>query len=219
MTKKIHQSNFSPKQIGDSNNKGLTTRATDEPQGSQARNEGSTSSFDNILLQEKNKMILSRTSTLAPQVTEKILEAIKTKYNFPTIEYSKAILTVLFHQGATARSCDGNLSFIMFEKEIKLADIRKILKEQGAPKGERKLAKTLATEIHGIAKKLELPGNLYNLITRENPGKVFTMDEQCWLSDFQANNVQAPASLREMINNAFNRSRQPSEQKKRKTGK
>jgi len=195
-----------------------------EPQsGSNPNNRtasSSSSSFDEILAQEKARLTLPRSNILPPQIVDAILTAIAQKYNFPSNDHSIAVLTVLFHQGGTARSCDGNLTIPMFEKEIKLSEIRKILKEQNAAKCERKLAKSLATKIHEIAKKLGIPGNLYNLISRENPGRSFLLDEQCWLSDFQATNEDAPASLRELINNSFKKQQKPNPSpKQKKTGK
>ena len=59
------------------------------------------------------------------------------------------------------------MTISIFNQEIKLADIRKILKEASCNKSKRKLARSLANEIHGVSVSLELNGNLYKNTTRK----------------------------------------------------
>ena len=113
------------------------------------------------------------------------------------------MLALLFQQGGTARSCDGNMSILIFNQEFKLANIRKILKDCSCNKGERKLARSLANEIKEIALIMEIPGNLYNKIQKKDFLKNFTLEEKVWLSDFQVDNQNCPSELRTLILDTF----------------
>jgi hypothetical protein len=106
---------------------------------------------------------------------------------------------MLFQQGGTARSCDGNMSVTFMDVTVKLADVRKVLKENSCNKSERKLARTLANEIHEIASILEIPGNLYQKIQKQNLDTVFNTEQKVWLSDFQSDNENCPVELRKLI--------------------
>lgn len=77
-------------------------------------------------------------------------------------------------------------------KNLNLLTLEKSLKIARAPKGERKLARSLANEIKEIALIMELAGNLYNKIQNKNLFKNFTIEEKVWLSDFQSNNENCP---------------------------
>jgi len=111
---------------------------------------------------------------------------------------------MLFQQGGTARSCDGNMNATFMEVTVKLAEVRKVLKENSCNKSERKLARSLANEIHEIASILEIPGNLYQKIQKQNLDTTFTMDQKVWLSDFQSDNENCPVELRKLILETFN---------------
>ena len=50
---------------------------------------------------------------------------------------------------------------------------------------------------------MEIPGNLYNKIQKKNLKRTFTMKEKVWLSDFQSDNENCPAELRELIFQTF----------------
>ena len=95
------------------------------------------------------------------------------------------------------------MTISIFDQEIKLADIRKILKEASCNKSERKLARSLANEIHTVSVSLELNGNLYKKIQRENMELIFDVEERAWLSDFQADNPDCPKKLRALISGTF----------------
>lgn len=84
----------------------------------------------------------------------------------------------ILQQGGTARSCDGNMSITLFDKQFKLADLRKIMKQLSCNKAERKLARTLANKIHEISVILSLPANLYLKIQKKNLERKFTMEEK-----------------------------------------
>ena len=101
----------------------------------------------NKLQIEKNNYVTARSSRLQPGVVDKILTKIKENFKLENNEEAASILAILFQQGGTARSCDGNMSIRIFDQEIKLAQIRKILKENSCNKGERKLALTLLDRI------------------------------------------------------------------------
>ena len=149
----------------------------------------------NILAKEKNSYVVSRSSTLQPDIVKDILKKIEKQHNLNTQEEAIAVLALLFQQG--------NMAVKIFDQEFKLANIRKILKNCSCAKGERKLARSLANEIKEIALIMELPGNLYNKIQKQNLSKKFTLEEKVWLSDFQSDNENCPAELRTLILETF----------------
>jgi hypothetical protein len=164
-----------------------------------------------MLLLEKDKFHTSRSNKLPEFATNKVIFALENEYNSKTkntateinTEQVKTILAVHFQQGATSRSCDGNTSINIFDQDYNLATIRKVLKQTGNKNSERKLARSLATYIHSVCEILEIPGNLYNKISRLNTESTFTTSEKAWLSDFQADNKDCPFKLRELINKSF----------------
>jgi hypothetical protein len=170
--------------------------------------------FRKQLETEKEKMVTARTSTLPRGVAEKILETMKKTLELESREQALAIITVLFQLGGTARSCDGNMSVTLFGKETKLAEIRKILKQNSCNKAERKLARTLATEIQEIAQMLELPGNLYSKIQKKDLERKFSTEEKVWLSDFQSDNESCPIRLRNLILETFKKPENNQKKKK-----
>lgn len=157
----------------------------------------------NKLENEKNFYVTNRSSILQPGIVTDILKKIEKQHNLNTQEEAIVVLALLFQQGGTARSCDGNMAVKIFDHEFKLANIRKILKNCSCAKGERKLARSLANEIKEIALIMELPGNLYNKIQKKNLSKNFTIEEKVWLSDFQSDNENCPAELRALILETF----------------
>ena len=155
------------------------------------------------LLTEKEIFSTTRSSQLQEKIALKILEKIKQKFELESDEESLTAISILFQQGGTARSCDGNMTIRIFNKDFKLADVRKCIREVTHPNSERKLARTLASKIHEIASIIEIPGNLYQKIQKQNLEKKFTTAEKAWLSDFQSDNENCPAELRELIVSTF----------------
>jgi hypothetical protein len=155
------------------------------------------------LSEQKRQIVGPRSSKLSEDSVKKILELIKKKYNLSELGEAIPILALLFQGGGTARSCDGNMSISIFKQEIKLADVRKILKEASCNKAERKLARSLANDIHTVSVSLELNGNLYKKIQRENMDIIFDVEERAWLSDFQVDNPDCPTKLRTLIAGTF----------------
>lgn len=158
-----------------------------------------------IIAQKKN-YVAARSSKLQPGIAEKIVTDLAQKFNLEEPQHAIAILAMLFQQGGTARSCDGNMSVIFMDVTVKLTDVRKILKENSCNKSERKLARTLANEIHEIASILEIPGNLYQKIQKQNLNTVFNTEQKIWLSDFQSDNENCPIELRKFILETFKKS-------------
>jgi hypothetical protein len=167
--------------------------------------------FMNSLKKEKKNFVPSRASKLPEGKVDVILETISKVFSF-TREQALAALAALFQQGGTARGCDGNMSTEIFETTIKLADIRKILKQHSCNKSERKLARALATEIYSIALIMEIDGNLYSKIQKSNLEASYTVEERVWLSDFQSDNPDCPIRMRTLIQETFQRK---SEKKKK----
>ena len=167
-----------------------------------------------VLLKEKTTYVAARTSKLQRGTAEKILEEIKNQFELNNREEALVVIAILFQQGGTARSCDGNMSISIFDKEFKLADIRKILKQTSCNKGERKLARTLATEIFQVAETIEIPGNLYQKIQKQDLKQTFSLTEKVWLSDFQSDNEDCPLELRELILSSFKSNKEKNKKKK-----
>lgn len=167
----------------------------------------------NKLELEKKDFITTRSAKLSEKKATEILEKINQKFKLNATEEALTVVSILFQQGGTARSCDSNMSIRIFDKDFKLADIRKCIKEVTHPKSERKLARTLANQIHEIATIMELPGNLYQKIQKQNLGRNFTISEKAWLSDFQSGNENCPTELRDLILNTF-RTRTTTQKKK-----
>lgn len=159
--------------------------------------------FKKILECEKNNIITARSSKLQPRVVNEILKKIIENFKLNSDEEAITVLAVLFQQGGTARGCDGNMNIHIFNQDIKLSQIRKILKENSCNRGERKLARSLANDIYTICKYLELPGNLYNKIQKKDLSREFDIEEKAWLSDFQSDNEDCPAEFRELILDTF----------------
>ena len=156
------------------------------------------------LVKEKAGMETSRTSIFTPEQANQILEKIKDNTQLNSTEEALAVIAVLFNQGGSIRKCDGNLSVKIFEKEIKLAVIRKSLRECSAKLGERKLARTFGTQIQEISLLLEVEGNLAAKIRRNNPDmEPMTIVQTSWLSEFQLENPDCPIELRKLIQDAL----------------
>ena len=159
--------------------------------------------FKKKLLTEKTVYIAARTSKLQRGTAEKIIEKTKENLQLASREEALAVIAILLQQGGTARSCDGNMTITLFDKEVKLADLRKTMKQMSCNKAERKLARTLANEIYEIALIMELPGNLYLKIQKKDLERKFTLEEKVWLSDFQSDNEKCPVELRTLIVDTF----------------
>lgn len=159
--------------------------------------------FLDTLSNEKKNYITTRSSKVQPVVAEKILADITEAKKLDSPQQAKAFLAMFFQQGGTARSCNGNMSITLFGKEMKLAEIKKILKANNCNKAERKLARTLADDIQLISKIMEIPGNLYLKIQKFNLERAFSTEEKVWLSDFQSDNENCPTALRKLIHDTF----------------
>ena len=61
---------------------------------------------------------------------------------------------------------------------------------------------------------MEIPGNLYNKIQKKDLKRTFTMEEKVWLSDFQSDNENCPAELRELILQTFKKEKSSKTSKK-----
>lgn len=158
--------------------------------------------FIDRLQEEKQSLKITRSDALPDAVVDQILFELNERFCFTTPQ-SIAAIAIIFQQGGTARSCDGNTSVEIFNTHVKLVDIRRILKNNRCSREERKLARALANQIQEVSLALKIPGNLYNKIRREYPHRQFNYVEQSWLSDFQANNDSCPPPLRVLINETF----------------
>lgn len=155
------------------------------------------------LIAEKSTYVAARSSKLPLGVAEKIITDLIQTSKLDTPEQALVLLAMIFQQGGTSRSCDGNMAVTYLGKTVKLADIRKILKANSCSKGERKLARTLADRICEIAEIMEIPGNLSQKVQRQNLDRKFEMKEKVWLSDFQSDNENCPLELRKLIQETF----------------
>lgn len=148
------------------------------------------------------KMIVPRSTKLSELQAEEVLTKFAEKHKLTRNE-TLLVITLLFQTGGTNRSCDGNLTVTVFSKEIRLASLRKTLVECKLKASERKLARTLGTQIFQISKELEIPGNLAKKITREFPERKFSTTELAWLSEFQVDNPECPEESRKLITESF----------------
>ena len=168
----------------------------------------------NKLQIKKNNYVNARSSRLQSGVVDKILTKIRENFKLENNEEAASILAILFQQGGTARSCDGNMSIRIFDQDIKLVQIRKILKENSCDKGERKLARSLADTIQEVYLIMEIPSNLYNKIQKKDLKRTFTMEEKVWLSDFQSNNENCPVELKKLSLQTFKKEKSSKTSKK-----
>lgn len=99
---------------------------------------------------------------ISKSVAQKLLDELVKFYSLNDREEALAALSILLQQGATARSCDGNMAVTIFKKEFRLPVRRKRLTGNNLPRGERKLARTYGDQIVHMAVALEIPGNLYS---------------------------------------------------------
>lgn len=169
----------------------------------------------NSLLEEKNNFVPARTSTLPEQKVEAILDDVKKAYELNSHEEAITVVALLFQQGGTARGCDGNMTISILGKTIKLAEIRKILKQNSCAKAERKLARTIATEIHQVAELMGIPGNLYTKIQKNHLETKFDDTQKFWMSDFQSDNPNCPTEIRTLILETFKKKESNNKKKKK----
>jgi len=162
---------------------------------------------------EKENYVAPRSSKLPLGLAEKIITNLTETSDLDNPQQALVMLAMLFQQGGTARSCDGNMAVTFQGKTIKLADVRKVLKANSCNKGERKLARTLADRIYEIAVSMEIPGNLSKKTQRQNLDQKFEMKDKVWLSDFQSDNENCPIELRKLIQETF---KKPIGKKKKK---
>lgn len=152
---------------------------------------------------EKKIYVAARSAKLQLGIAEKIITDTTETANLDNPQQALVLIAMLFQQGGTARSCDGNMVSTYQEKTLKLADVRKVLKSNSCNKAERKLARTLSDRIYEVAKVMEIPGNLYQKIQKKNLERKFEMEEKVWLSDFQSDNENCPIELRKLILESF----------------
>lgn len=152
---------------------------------------------------EKTNYVAARSSKLPLGVAEKIITNLTENAKLENPQQALVLLAMLFQQGGTARSCDGNMVATYQGKTIKLAEVRKTLKQNSCNRAERKLARTLADRIYEIAVAMEIPGNLSQKVQKQNLDRKFEMEEKVWLSDFQSDNENCPVELRKIILETF----------------
>jgi len=153
-------------------------------------------------------IVVPRSSSLTNTQLNKILAKGNEKWKTGS-EDTVAIISILLQQGGTAKSCDGNLTIQFKNKDYKLSQLRAILKEESLARNERKLARSLATQIYIVSCKLDLPGNLAKQIKLNFPQERILDDEIYWLSDFQTNNFDCPEHIRNLLNKNFALKRNP----------
>lgn len=152
--------------------------------------------------EDYRKMIIPRSFKLTQDQTDQVVGKFAENQEL-SWNQAMVVIALLFQSGGTNRSCDGNLQVKIFNKDIKLANLRKALNECKLKGNERKLARSLATQIAEISIKLSIPGNLAKKISREYPERKFAMEELVWLSEFQVDNPSCPEESRKLISDCF----------------
>lgn len=155
----------------------------------------------------KATMSASRNQTVPESLINKILEQISELYKCS--EYSAATaLYILLQQGASANTCDGNLTYKENENLIfTLGPIRKIISKEIGKNSMQKIAKTRATHIYTTSKILQIEGNLTKKIKKLFYEENFEQSDIYWMSDFQAYNPDCPAHIRNKILSTFNKTK------------
>lgn len=155
-------------------------------------------------LEEMKKTVeLPRSNVLSPNTSQAIIKHYKTVTESDTDEDAFTVIAVFAQQGATARSCDGNMTIKLLGKTFKLSTLRKIFSENKCKNGIRKFARTHADQIHFVCKELGIPGNLYNKLQKKQPSQNITTEDSIWMSDFQAYNPNCPKEIRDKIIQSF----------------
>ena len=115
------------------------------------------------------------------------------------------VMTLICQSGATSPAFDGNRSIGFDGKEFQIAKIRKIFNQCKAKNGMRKFARNYANEMYNISKQLGIKGNLCKKIKnlKLNEELKWEIDDDYWLSDFQAYNPNAPERIRKLIIESF----------------
>jgi hypothetical protein len=166
---------------------------------------------------KKEGITIPREPQLSLPQTNEALEGIRMEFNLPSIETTLILVAILFQKGGTARKCDGNLEAQVGEHKLKLANVRNTLKKLNYARMERKLARSLATQIQNIAERLGLPGNLANaIINRQELTEELSDIDKSWLSDFQSGNPDCPHNLRMLITKHFSNMPKQAKQKPKK---
>jgi hypothetical protein len=170
-----------------------------------------TINFDNADL-KPDDVELPRSSILTSAQQNNIIAKLNEKWQTDS-QTSLIAIAILLQQGGTAKSCDGNLTVKFKNKEYKLAQLRAALKSESLARSERKLARSLATKIEQICKKLQIPGNLAKRIKQNFPQERILEDEIYWLSDFQSDNPDCPENIRQLLSKNFLLGRQSQKKK------
>lgn len=164
--------------------------------------------YEKTLEEMKSTVELPRSNVLSTSTSDAIIEHYKNVTKLKTTEDTFTVIAIFAQQGATARSCDGNMSIKIKEQTFKLSELRKTFSINKCKNGIRKFARTHATEIHFICSKLQIPGNLYNKLQKRQPNLNITAEESYWMSDFQAYNPDCPKDIRDKIIQSFPKSKQ-----------
>lgn len=161
--------------------------------------------------------VVPRTPTLNIIQTDKVIDAITETAKLDSREEAIILLAILFQKGGTARQCDGNLEAEINNKKLRLKTVRDCMRDAGLAKGERRLARSLATAIHTVCHNFNIPGNLARVIlANEISLLTFVTDQdKIWMSDFQNDNEECPERIRQLITNYFKTNKQPQNQKLR----
>lgn len=150
----------------------------------------------------KAEFYIPRSTVLTTKQAETVLTEFAST-NSILLPQALMIIAILLQTGGSARSCDGNLSVRVFDKDWKVAQLRSILNKHNLKNSERKLARTLAQSIQEICFLHEVPGNLAKKIIRTHPERQYSLFEQTYLSDFQVDNPRCPEILRRQISETF----------------
>jgi len=149
-------------------------------------------------------IILPRSSVLNKAQVDEVIKHFSDNTDLDLVQ-SRIGIAILLQSGGSARGCDGNMEVKVFGKTIKLAQLRASLKYCKHKGRERKLARAIGDDIYIICKNLNIVGNLYNKIKRDNPVIFMSapIEITAWLSDFQSDNKNCPEDCRNLINETF----------------
>lgn len=167
-------------------------------------------------LSKNNQLNLSRTDTLSEQLIQILGVAIQEKVKAAQTLDALLGVGILCQQGASARSCDGNMYIDWAGSKYKVSEIRTIFKEHNAGKGFRKFARTLADAIRETCLINDIPGNLSKKIAVMFPNIPQDIENTSWMSDFQSTNPNCPEEIRTAILATFEKNSKKKHSKTKK---
>jgi hypothetical protein len=120
------------------------------------------------------------------------------------LDFGKTLIAVsiICQKGGTSKNAQADIYANVDGHKVTLRDIRDVIRDKNFRFTLRQWARTYATQIHKIASRYSIIGDLAKIISRKH--KTISQDDLYWLSNFQMDNDNCPIYLREYIIEHFN---------------